>query len=147
MKFATLALLLVGCAGGATVGEDESGRPEIQAVYEAWDEARMGDVSSCGAQHWARVDAEEFKDVCGEYSCAHSGVGSCMLACTPTDDVATAYWDDSAHPNDVGAESFARAHEQIHAWLACTTGNADLNHTNTKAWDLLKSIERDLRAM
>lgn len=138
---------LVGCASSAPIGEDESDRPEIQLVFEAWDQAGMPDVSSCGAQHWARVSPTEFADVCGEASCAHSGKGSCMLACTPTDDVATAYWDASAHPNDVGAENFARAHEQLHAWLACTTGSADVNHTNVKVWSLLNSIERDLRAM
>lgn len=139
-------LSLVGCVSGAPVGEDESARPEIQAIYEAWTQADMSDLSSCGAQHWARVSAEEFKDVCGAYSCQHSGSGSCMLACTPTDDVSTAYWDESAKPNDVGAENFARAHEQVHAWLSCTTGSADVNHTN-KVWSVLKSIERDIRAM
>lgn len=140
-----VAVALVGCAG-APVGEDESERPEIQAIYEAWTQAGLPSLESCGAQHWARVDAEEFKSVCGEYSCAHSGTGACMMACTPTDDVATAYWDASANPNDPGAESFARAHEQVHSWLACTTKDADKDHTS-RAWGVLHEIERDLRAM
>jgi hypothetical protein len=143
-KLLPVLLLLAACA--EPIGEDESGRPEIQMVYEAWTEARLGDLTSCGAQHWARVSPEEFKDVCGSYSCAHSGVGSCTMACTPADDVATAYWDETAQPNDKGAESFARAHEQVHAWLACTTGNADKDHTS-RAWSVLHDIERDLRSI
>lgn len=147
MRYLLAVLVLTGCAANLPQGEDESDRPEIQALFEAWDQAGMADVSACGAQHWARVDPETFKDACGDYSCSAGKVGSCMQACTPVDDVSTAFWDETLHANDPGAESFARAHEQVHAWLKCTTGSADADHTNARAWSVLHSIERDLRAM
>lgn len=141
-----VVLVCVGCAG-VPDGVDETGRPEILALSAAWADAGLGDLTGCPVQRWARVSPEEFEDVCGAPSCQHSGTGKCTLACTPTHDVSVAYWDESARPNDPGEEHFARAHEQVHAWLKCTTGDADTDHTDSVAWDALDGIGRELRAM
>lgn len=139
---------VVGCADSLET-EDQTDRPEISMALAAWEGAGLPDVSACPIERWARVDSEGFEAACGEGSCASGKVGACTLACTPIEDRANpvGYWNSDLHPNDVGTENVARAHEQFHAWLMCTTGSADQDHTNTVAWQAMKEIDRDLRKL
>lgn len=138
-----LCLLLSACA--PIESEDQSGRAEIELALEAWNGAGLPDVSHCAVQRWARVDTDTFNSICGD-SCV-TAHGACTVACTEPNEPGVAYFDGALIANDPATESVARAHEQLHSWSACAFGDADTAHARADVWQVMQTIDRDLRKL
>lgn len=144
MKFAALLLMLVGCVGdddlpeGVVVESIES----TQAVHEArdyWTTAHPDqDVSDCKAPGWSHVTLAQFAYYCGTESCAapDADASTCNIACTAWfhGTPFSAYAGPSRKGIEDLAENVAQAHETMHVFEWCSTGNIDAKHTDAPVW-------------
>lgn len=151
-KYIIVILFMLGCGCAAADTERELGPLDVWAfpvdaqvhelsrsdVEQAWMSHGLPALDNCPQEYAVHLPAERgnaFKKFCGVQACTPDAAPGtfCARACSRT-------LNDGRSPimltigDDVN-RCHEEAHELLHMWAECTTGDSDHDHTRSELWD------------